>query len=216
MNSRKIGGIVLLFIGASVLLDQLSIFSSSGIIGKYWPLVVIFTGMYLYNEKNITEKNALIIIGLGLILQLNNLGMLSFLPIGLLWPIVLIGAGFYLFSHQSVNTENNGDLNIFCLFSGVENKNLSKNFNGGKIFVMFGGAELDLRQAEMENVDLATIDIFCMFGGVEIKVPQQWNAENHVFPIFGGVDNKIHNREENTKQLKISGFTAFGGVELYH
>jgi predicted membrane protein len=216
MNSKKIGGIVLLVIGASVLLDQLSIFSSSGIIGKYWPLAVIFTGMYLYNEKNITEKNALIIIGIGLIFQLNNLGLLSFLPIALLWPIVLIGAGLYLFTHQSKSTEQNGDLNIFCLFSGVENKNLSKSFNGGNVFVMFGGAEIDLRQSEMTEVDFATIDIFCMFGGVEIKLPQQWNAENHVLPIFGGVDNKINNREENKKQLKISGFTAFGGVELYH
>jgi len=216
MNSKKIGGIVLLFIGASILLDQLSIFSSSGIIGKYWPLGVIFTGMYLYNEKNITEKNALIIIGVGLIFQLNNLGMFSFLPIGLLWPIVLIGAGFYLFTNQSVNIGNDGDLNIFCLFSGVENKNLSKNFNGGNIFVMFGGAELDLRQAEMSSEKLATIDVFCMFGGVEIMLPQQWNAENHIFPIFGGVDNKIHNREENSKFLKVNGFTAFGGVELYH
>ncbi|HKL42760.1 MAG TPA: DUF5668 domain-containing protein [Clostridia bacterium] len=216
MNSKKIGGIVLLVIGASILLDQLSIFSSSGIIGKYWPLAVIFTGMYLYNEKNITEKNALIIIGLGLIFQLNNLGMLSFLPIGLLWPIVLIGAGFYLFTNQSITTENNGDLNVFCLFSGVENKNLSKNFNGGNIFVMFGGADLDLRQTEMSSEELATIDIFCMFGGVEIMLPEQWNAENHILPIFGGVDNKIHNREENTKLLKVNGFTAFGGVELYH
>ena len=216
MNSKKIGGIVLLIIGASVLLERLSVFSSSGIIGKYWPLAVIFTGMYLYNEKNITEKNALIIIGLGIIFQLNNLGMLSFLPIGLLWPIILIGVGFYLFANQNESTDNTGDLNIFCLFSGVENKNLSKNFNGGNIFVMFGGAELDLRQSEMSTEDFATIDIFCMFGGVEIRVPEQWNAENHVFPIFGGVDNEIHNREENKKQLKISGFTAFGGIELYH
>ena len=142
--------------------------------------------------------------------------MLSFLPIGLLWPIILIGAGFYLFTNQSVRTENNGDLNVFCLFSGVENKSLLKNFNGGNVFVMFGGAELDLRQAEMSEEDLVTIDIFCMFGGVEIKLPEQWNAENHVLPIFGGVDNKIHNRAENKKQLKINGFTAFGGVELHH
>jgi predicted membrane protein len=216
MNNKKIGGIVLLFIGGSFLLDRFAIFSNSGFIGKYWPLAIIFLGMYLHNEKDMSEKNSLVVIGLGILLLLRNLGVFSFISFGLIWAVALIAGGIYLFTSQNDGAENNGDLKIFCLFSGVDNKNLSKNFNGGNIFVMFGGADLDLSQAEMSQEEQVTVDVFCMFGGVEITVPEQWNAENHVFPIFGGVENKIQNKDENKKQLRLSGFTAFGGVELHH
>lgn len=215
MKSKKIGGIILLLIGGSILLDEIQLFENLGILGKYWPLFIIAAGLYTFSEKSIDQKHSLIIIALGIILQLKTLNRLSFISFSLAWPLLLIYLGYRMFNeNNNTDLKTKGQLDIISIFSGVENKNLSNQFKNGKIFVLFGGAEIDLTQTQMQDCN-SEVDIFCMFGGVEIKVSDQWNVQNSVFPIFGGVDNKIENKNDNQYELLINGFTAFGGVEVY-
>jgi predicted membrane protein len=88
-------------------------------------------------------------------------------------------------------------------------------FTGANLPAIFGGAELDLRDAEMTQRP-AHVSAIAMFGGVEVTVPEDWNVNIDVLPIFGGASDE-RGRTERTHDevdLVVTGFAAFGGVEV--
>src|SRR5262245_22065959 len=65
------------------------------------------------------------------------------------------------------------EMNHLVLFGGLEDRNNSKQFQGGKVTVMFGGAELDLCDADIEAKG-AYLELITAFGGIELIVPEHW------------------------------------------
>ena len=93
----------------------------------------------------------------------------------------------------------------------------SQDFQGGEVVAIFGGVELDLRQAGMTG-DSAVLEINAIFGGVEIKIPRNWSAVVEGVGIFGGyADNSFQPdpaQGPGVKQLIVKGVAAFGGVDV--
>ena len=121
---------------------------------------------------------------------------------------------------ENINTENttadsSDYLKIESVFSGVNRTVLSKNFKGGKIACVFGGAEIDLMQADFNgNI---TIKMDMVFGGAKIIVPQNWIVVNEIGGVFHGVDDKRRNNtiaSDPNKVLTLKGSAVFGGVEI--
>lgn len=137
------------------------------------------------------------------------------------WPLLIILAGLWIlirklrFSSEEKEDRSNSDrTKIRSILGGVENINTSNNFKGGEIFTLFGGAELNLKLAEVK--DTSEIKIVVLFGGTEIIVPENWNVNIDVFPILGGVEDKrsVVNADKEKPDLKITGFVGFGGFTL--
>jgi hypothetical protein len=107
-------------------------------------------------------------------------------------------------------------VNSFNVFSGSEIASHSKEFQGGSISAIFGGAEVDLRDA-LPTPD-ARLDIFTAFGGVEVKVPDGWQVEVKGLPLFGGIENATAKEAvaANAPRLSISATVLFGGLEIKH
>jgi hypothetical protein len=105
------------------------------------------------------------------------------------------------------------EINSFNVFSGSNLNTSSQSFKGGSVTAVFGGADLDLRQAALAPG--ARLDIFAAFGGVDVKVPPDWQVVVRGLPIFGGVDNKAKAPAgENAPQLEVNATVIFGGVDI--
>ncbi len=105
-------------------------------------------------------------------------------------------------------------LDITAIFSGVKKNVLSKNFKGGDIVAIMGGAEINLTKADCSGQII--IDIFNMFGGTKLIVPPDWDVQNNVVAIFGGVDDKRSpsSFQNLSKVVVLEGTCIFGGIEI--
>ncbi len=104
----------------------------------------------------------------------------------------------------------------FNAFSGTELASHSAAFEGGSVGVVFGGAELDLRDAS--PAPGARLDVFTAFGGTEIRVPEGWRVDVHGLPLFGGFENVTAKERtaEDAPRLDVSATVLFGGLEVKH
>ena len=82
---------------------------------------------------------------------------------------------------------------------------------------IFGGSELDFRQAELEE-DVTCLTAFSLFGGSKVIVPQDMPVTLSGFSIFGGRSDKRSKAKEasgaSAKALHISAISIFGGVTV--
>jgi hypothetical protein len=106
-------------------------------------------------------------------------------------------------------------LDTVSVFGGVKKTVLSKNFRGGEIVNIFGGAELDFTQADING--RVVIDITQIFGGTKIIVPSNWQVISDLAAVFAGVDDKrIRSTasSNNDKILILKGTSIFAGVDI--
>lgn len=105
-------------------------------------------------------------------------------------------------------------LDAVSIFGGVKKTILSKNFRGGEIVNVFGGAELDFTQADIQG--RVVIDITQIFGGTKIIVPSNWQVVSDLAAVFASVDDKRINRGalDNDKILVLKGVSIFAGVDV--
>lgn len=106
-------------------------------------------------------------------------------------------------------------LDAISIFGSVKKTIYSKNFQGGEIVNVFGGAEIDLTQADIKG--RVIIEITQIFGGVKMIVPSHWTVVSDVAAIFAGFDDK---RVKTTapldanKILVLKGTSIFAGVDI--
>jgi predicted membrane protein len=114
---------------------------------------------------------------------------------------------------SDASTENM--LNISAIFGGVKKTILSKNFRGGEIVSVFGGAEVNLLHADMPEP--VVIDCVTIFGGTKLFIPHNWEIKSEAVAIFGGVEDKRqfpHITQVPNKTVILKGFSMFGGIEI--
>ncbi len=100
-----------------------------------------------------------------------------------------------------------------------------KTFKGCRVDAVFGGADLDLRNAKIENE--AIIRASSIFGGIIVYVPEDIKVEIASTSIFGGASDKRKKAKDQAeaktakkkfnnagKTLYIDATCVFGGVEI--
>lgn len=190
-----------------------------------WEMLLIAIGLInIVSRENKTM--GFILIGVGSFFLLPDIFHFSFSFIKLFWPVLLIGVGLSLIffggraAHWRRGKQNHsldsGYINEFNVFAGSKKRIANQIFKGGEMNNIFGGSELDLTQAildEGENV----LEILCIFGGTEMVVPADWNVRVEVISIFGGFSDKrniIKQSSDDSKILIIKGICLFGGGEI--
>lgn len=116
---------------------------------------------------------------------------------------------------KRADADRNDVIESVSVFAGNQHKVHSKNFKGGDVVAVFGGADINLTQADFEGV--VKMDIVAVFGGVKLVVPPGWEVRSEVAAIFGGIDDKRTfgvAAVEPRKILIIEGVALFGGVEI--
>ncbi|MCZ4245736.1 LiaF transmembrane domain-containing protein [Pedobacter punctiformis] len=114
---------------------------------------------------------------------------------------------------QDIN--NNDVIEVVSVFGGSHQTVYSKNFRGGDITAVFGGADINLTQADFNNT--VKLDVTAVFGGIKLVVPQNWAIKSNVTAIFGSVEDKrshVMPQGEIQKTLVLDGTAMFGGIEI--
>lgn len=210
-------GGLFLFIGIGILLHQIEVWDFGYIIRTWWPLILIAIGfLQLINRKNSSPVVSLMFIIVGGLLLLNqwtDVNLTAFI-----WPLIFILIGltiiFSRIKHHKVLDSNNS-IEAFSIFSGTNLRSQSKDFQGGEITSIFGGAEIDLRDTVIAEKG-AAFDLTSIFGGIVIIVPENVHVEITGLPIFGGWEDKTRRASDSNDVpvIKINCLAIFGGVEI--
>jgi predicted membrane protein len=217
-------GALIVAAGVALLLDHLG-FIALGSLFRFWPMILVFFGVgNLFTRSSRAWGVVLILVGA--VFQLNSLGITR-IRLTDLWPLAIIAIGLVLMwsalKPPILVKTGAGDgpdmFNATAIFGGIERRIKSQAFRGGRATCIFGGAELDLRDAIIDS-DEATIEVNCIFGGAEIRVPDTWNVHSMSMPVLGGYSDKTHISAApdptgaKRKTLNVTGTIIFGGVEI--
>jgi predicted membrane protein len=220
-------GALLILLGVIFLLDNMGVISAEHL-WRFWPVLMIVGGIsnVLRPERRFW---GIILTIAGVLLLLKELGLVHY-NWAAFWPVILIAIGLMVLwnsltapSSTAPAPSGGGDprvtVNGVAIFSGLERRMTSDDFQGGHVTAIFGGIELDLSEAKMQ-ADEATLEVNAIFGGAEIRVPDSWQVSYRGGPIFGGVEDKTRIRRSEDmagskpKVLHITGVVAFGGLEI--
>lgn len=216
-------GIIILVLGVVLLLDRMGILYAGEVLPYFWPAVLLTAGLFKLAQSSCLSGRVWggLLTAAGILLVLDRLGY-AHVSFHALWPLALIAVGLLLVwrtleTHGGAGTPPKavGVVNAFAAFGGGELKSDAKDFQGGDVFAMFGGYNIDLRNASMQASE-AIMDANAMFGGVEIRVPPSWSVSIHGLPLLGGyTDETVHPKSETdaeVKRLVVRGLAMFGGV----
>ncbi|MDR1808097.1 MAG: DUF1707 domain-containing protein [Propionibacteriaceae bacterium] len=104
-------------------------------------------------------------------------------------------------------------LNLVGVFSGFERKGPWVAPAQMSALTVFGGGELDLRDAQWTS-PVIEVNVTAVCGGLEIKVPAGTEVVNQVTSIFGGASVKGQAGLGAGRRLVIKGLCLCGGVSV--
>lgn len=218
MSGRILTGLILIVVGAGFLLQQAGVWSFSDLLSDGWPLIFVLIGIVqLFNRNKASYFSGFIFIIIGGLLFVNNLVEVNLYIY--FWPLILIIAGIsFLFTREKHTSKPVSDnaTNAFTIFGGQNIHSNSNHYEGGQITAIFGGVEIDLRDAIISEQG-AVLELNAVFGGIKIHVPDNVKVQVAGLPIFGGCENKTRRKAANEVDgpaLKINYAAVFGGVEI--
>jgi len=233
-------GLAVIAVGVLFLLRNVGIVYFDDI-WQYWPVILIVVGLSkLVNPHSASNViGGIIMGGIGTVLLLRNLGYIYGDVWSYFWPGILIAVGLsILVKHldriheppsppgtstsfppgapfTTATTSSSNFLHAENIFSGTRQKVESQDFEGGKIAVVFGGAEIDLRSAGTKREEI-TIKADAVFGGIELWVPAHWQTIVRGTGVFGSFEDKTFpaapGATVKAPRLLITGGAVFGSV----
>jgi Domain of unknown function (DUF1707)/Cell wall-active antibiotics response 4TMS YvqF len=105
---------------------------------------------------------------------------------------------------------------IVAIFGGASRKGSWHAERVTEILTVFGGADIDLREAVLPGREI-TIKATCVFGGVDIIVPPEMRVIDSGTAIFGGRDisgSSPESERPGAPVLYLTGSCVFGGVDV--
>jgi predicted membrane protein len=213
---RLFFGLLVVAVGVILLLDNAGTLDAWEIFSTWWPTVVILAGILTFVANPRHWPVALIITAVGVSFLLANLDIVDIGDFIIPAAIILVGLLVLFGRGLGSRTEAGDRVNSFNIFSGSEIASHSKQFKGGSISAIFGGAEVDLRDAVPEPD--ARLDVFTAFGGVEVKVPEGWHVAVKGLPLFGGIENVTAKEAvpADAPTFAVNATVLFGGLEIKH
>jgi Domain of unknown function (DUF5668) len=216
-RARILFGSVVTVLGALFMLDYADVLNAGEVIDMWWPVALVVAGLMALWANPERWMVPLVVTSAGVVLLLRSTDVVDSLAVAgpalliLVGLIVIFGRGM---SRRVVATADR--VNSFNVFSGTELASHSDHFEGGNVGALFGGAEIDLRDAQ--PAPGAALDVFVAFGGAEIKVPEGWQVITHGMPIFGGFENVTAKERipAGAPVLDVNATVIFGGLEVKH
>lgn len=219
---RAFFGVTIVALGGVLLLRNLEIikFDSWNVFwGTVWAAGLVLAGLVtiVSSRKLLTRAWGLLLMAAGVSVGLNAYGVIDVSIWKLFWPVILIAVGLMMvFSIGSANrkrAEESGtdDNEKVAIFYGEQSR-VRGDYTGGSATAIFGGIDLDLRQANIK--DGAIIDVFTFCGGININLPDDVIVKNEVRGVLGGSDDKTMSKPSAKKTIYLKGECVLGGLEI--
>ena len=220
-------GVVIIALGIIFGGNALGLFNIDVFFDGWWTLFIIIPSLV----SLITEKEKLTSLGFlaaGVILLLAAQDVFSYdIAWKVILAVVLVTAGLTIIVKSVFHNKNDeevakkvkdlGDDKTMdaqmAVFSGSDRVYTDEVFSGSNLAAIFGGVNLDLRNAKFEK-DTA-IKAFALFGGIDIIVPDDVKVKLRSGFIFGGFsDDRKKASEKGKHTIYIDAAGAFGGVSI--
>lgn len=215
LSSAQLGaGVLLVALGVGMLLDIADVVDFWSHLGTWWPVLLIAAGALVVVDTPRNWLWGLVLAAAGGVFLLSTLEVLAVSAGRLVAPVVVLAIGVSLLVGavrvgRPVATDGT---KTFALFGGNEVRLGAEPFTGGQASAMFGGADLDLRDAVVE--DGAVIDVFTFAGGIDLKVPEDVRVVNQVTALLGGVGDKTKTTDPQGPRLYLRGQVLLGGIDV--
>jgi len=226
-NKRLGMGLILIAVGAILISNNFGLIPEniSRVLVSWQMLIIAIGTVNLFTDKNKTWPWVVITVGVCFLLP--RIFNIPDEMKQMLWPSIFIAIGLVLLltrgkkkteckkGHDKLSADY---LDEVYVFGGGNKVITSDNFQGGKVTAIFGGAEMDLTNATIQDKEVV-LDLFMMFGGGSIVVPSNWDVQVQVTSIFGGFADErklVTTYDSNLKKqtLIIKGTALFGGGEI--
>lgn len=212
-NFRNPGGVILILVGSFFLAKKFFYINISW--GYIWPVIIIIIGLWMifgrshrhhFQPREDLEKDA------------ENAANAD--AAGTTYPNTnypKLEAHFENPNrYDNISATDDDYLDSTSVFGGTKKMVLSKNFKGGEVVTVMGGAEINLLQADIQG--RAILDVTQIMGGTKIVVPSDWDIKSsEMVAILGGIDDKrmIQPGGINpNKVLVIKGTSILGGIDI--
>ncbi|WP_316806642.1 LiaF transmembrane domain-containing protein [Pedobacter agri] len=238
-SGRVLSGLVIIIIGLAFLLDNIGLNIPHWVF-SFWTFLIAL-GIFIGVRRNFKGVGWLILILIGVYQTVDDMGFdfdVSKYALG--FGLVIIGAFLILkpkdkksfkdnlksefggevgedakFNASDKNANSNDIIDVTAVFGGSNQTVYSKNFRGGDITTVFGGADIIMTQADFN--DSVSLDVTAVFGGIKLIVPPNWAIKSNVSAIFGSVEDKRGHMlpiDQMQKTLILDGTVLFGGIEI--
>ena len=220
---RLLIGLVIVAVGGLYLLESAGVLDAGETIGDWWPSVIVLAGLLTLAERPPAVTRALILVAIGVVGLLFSTDVFDESAWAYVWPAAVVVAGLLVLTRWKGRlipgtVADDEVLRSTAVFSGSKLASRAPDFRGAWLTAIFGGVELDLREA-VPAPEGATVNATVAFGGAEIFVPRGWKVSVKSTPIFGGVEDKTHGSPmvpEDAPKLFVDAVCIFGGVEIKH
>ncbi len=219
--SKKISdivwGIVLIVVGIIFLGNEFDFWNIKLFFEGWWTFVIIIPSTLTLCSKGGKISGSLGLL-IGILLLMASRDIIKWSSVGKIFlPSLLIIIGFSVIFKKNLRTtkvtNKNGINKYSAVFAGSEEIVSNQEFFGANITAIFGGVELDLRNAIIKE-DIV-INCNTIFGGIDLILPDNVKIKTSGVPVFGGIENKKENcKAENAPTIYINYVCVFAGVDL--
>jgi hypothetical protein len=111
-------------------------------------------------------------------------------------------------------SQRSGSRLLFAIFGGATRKGAWHVPENSTAVTIFGGADIDLREAVLPAREI-TITAISVFGGMGITIPPEMRVIDSGIAIFGGRDapgDSPESARPNAPVLHLKGACVFGGI----
>ena len=238
MKGRIFFGIIVVVVGVLLLLMALDLVAIDGIgeLLLYIPSLFILWGLYLLVAQRFKRASGpIVMIAIAAAVQLMLLDVLQW---DYVWPIAIILIGVAIIAGGSgyrgrrrrerrrreqrhakpdAHKSAGGYLDISVTMSEADERNRSKDFQGGEITCAMGSVKLDLTEAEIVEPP-ARIHVDVVIGSVEILVPDHWIVQTDIERTMGEVEDQTESRRsaapDDGATLILSGSVTMGQATI--
>ena len=235
---RVLGGLILTAVGIGLIVQRTShpfpdfVFS--------WPMGLIALSLFMGARRLFRGGKWLVVLFIGAAFLAEDFYP-GFYISNFFWPAVIVFIGLSMmlrpkrrmgwYKHRMkwnkhamkygnvadfVSAEESGDrIESVNVMGGCKKKILSKDFKGGEVTCVFGGAEIDLSQADINGI--ITLELIQVFGGTKLIVPAHWTIRHtETVSFLGGIEDKRprNMQQDETKILVLKGTSVFGGIQI--
>ncbi|WP_152365489.1 DUF1707 SHOCT-like domain-containing protein [Microlunatus speluncae] len=103
---------------------------------------------------------------------------------------------------------------MIAIFGGSTRKGKWRVRRSSTAIAVFGGVELDFREATFESPVVEILGLWC-FGGMDVLVPDGVEVRDQTAGVFGGTDiSRLGDPVPGAPVIVLKGLSLFGGVSV--
>jgi len=210
---RLIMGLIVIGLGILFTLDKLG-YVEAGSLWEYWPVFLIAAGLgrLLLPRECGGHGFGLVLIVVGALFLLNNLGMLPY-RVWDFWPILLLLAGLSMVWRalgRPGRARSSGWPDAGFAPEGREGPGSAEPAAAGPASAVAGPAQ----PARGGRDESSTVDCFALLGGSHRQSSSQDFRGGSLFAFMGGCELDLRQASIRGGQATIDAFAMWGGIEI--